>query len=336
MAEPATCGGFFPLQTCVSTRAENSRTGHLNCATGYYNARSAIWSLISSNAIRDVLLPRYICPVVFGAVEQAGAEGRFYNVRPDLTFDYAELERLSADCSLLVVPSYFGVIMPDLGALRCVRRRTGCRVLLDYAQALYEPCPRDFAAVYSPRKFLGVPDGGFLTVGCDSGLDAPGEPETKVDPSIFGDRLSCHGIRLEYPGAACLEAFRALENGMPFGQIRMSDLAAGIFAAFDHDSACARRIENYETLAELLGEPLARHSSVPLCFPLPIRPERFDSVRRDLIEQGIFIPYYWPGNNEWMKPGKGVLAFPVDHRYDKADMAAVSERAMAVLHERQG
>lgn len=336
MAEPGPWGGFFPLEPWGSRPGENTRIAHLKGANGYYNARSAIWSLISFNSTRDVILPRYICPVVFRAVEQAGAEARAFSAAPDLTFDYSQLERMPGDRSLLVIPYYFGVRSPDLDALASIRRKTGCSILLDCAQALYEPCPDGFAAVYSPRKFLGVPDGGFLAVGRDSGLKLPEKPSARVGHAVFGERLACHGVRREYPDADCLESFRSLENGMPCGNIGMSDLAMAIFTSFDHDRACERRITNYDTLSSLLGEPLARCRSVPMCFPMPIRPEVFERVRHDLIEQGVFIPYYWPGDDEWMSPGRGVLAFPVDHRYDPGDMAELSDRAMRVLHGRSG
>jgi len=336
MAERTTWGGFFPLEFRTPHIGVNSRIAHLKGATPFYNARSAISALISSNPVRDVLLPHYICPVVIQAVEQAGATMRFFPINPDFTFNYKELAQMARDGSLLVIPCYFGVRMPDLDALASIRSQTGCRLLLDYAQALYEPCADGFAAVYSPRKFLGVPDGGFLAVGGESGLKTPGKPERKVETSVFGDRLACHGIRLEYPGENCLDSFRLLENNMPCGNIRMSDMAMGIFKAFDHDSACERRLRNYETLAACLGKPLAESTSVPLCFPLPIAAEDFDSVRRHLIENGVFIPFYWPGQDEWMRPGRGVLAFPVDHRYDSADMAAVSELAEKFIQGRSG
>ncbi len=322
------------MEIPVLLHGGNTRIEHLNSALTFYNARSAIVTLIGENNIKDVVLPNYICPVVNQAVEYAGAKIRYCSVNPDFTFSYSELAAISRDETLLVIPSYFGVYMPDINALTSIRSQTGCRILLDYAQALYEPCPETFAAIYSPRKFLGVPDGGFLSVGGESGLATPEKPMEKVERSVFEDRLACHAVRREYPDDDCLDSFRFLENNMPCGNIRMSCMASDIFRAFDHNSACEKRMQNYDTLASCLDAPLVHCSSVPLCFPMPIRPEEFDSVRHHLIEEGVFIPYYWPGNDEWMKLGKEVLAFPVDHRYNSGDMAYVSELTVETMQGR--
>ena len=334
MADRKTYGGFFALERCHGARGENSRICHLGGAISFYNARSAIAALIRENAFRDVVLPHYICPVVHRAVEETGAPARFYPVTPDFSPDYSTLAAMVREDTLLIVPAYFGVCLPDMEALSLLSRGTGCRVLLDYAQALYEPCPAEFSAVYSPRKFLGVPDGGFLLVGAGSRLKAPAQPVHKVDQSVFGERLACHGTRGEYPSGDLLDAFRALEQNMPSGAIRMSGLAMSIFTAFDHDAACAQRTANHDALASALGSEPAGGGSVPLCYPFRVDPSRFEPMRKALIKAGVFVPFYWPGPPDLMRPGTGVLPLPVDHRYNFKDMAAVAGAVIEILHGR--
>lgn len=335
MDDRRTFGGFFPLEKSTDFRGNNTRIAHLTGAIQYYNARSAIAGLILANSITDVVLPHYICPVVIKTVEQAGARGRFFPVSPSFRIDASGLEAMVRRDSLLIVPDYFGVYMPDLQALSAIRSRTGCRILLDYAQALYEPCTEEFAAVYSPRKFLGVPDGGFLTIGETSDLIPPAQPGARVDPSIFAERISCHALRGEYPSGEYLTTFRTLEERMPCGSFRMSGLALSMFMAFDHDRACEKRIRNYDTLSAALGRPTLQSNGVPLCFPEPVAPGRFEDIRQHLIEKGVFVPFYWPGLPDSMSTGRGVICLPVDHRYTCNDMVSIFEEFIRTSNGRQ-
>lgn len=322
-----TYGGFFPLDLPEIAGSGDPAIAHLSEARPFYNARSAIGELIRANGIVDVLMPGYICPVVARAVEAAGAAWRTYPVRPGFAVDWLNLSYTARQHTLVIAPSYFGVYMPDMDALEEMMDVSGCRILLDYAQALYAPCPDRFAAVYSPRKFLGVPDGGLLVLGRGSRLKDPPPPLLKVDQEAFGDRMKCHGIRLEYPEGDALDLFRRLEREMPAGPYRMSDLALARLRTFDHSRAAEARRANYRALAESLPEAPPPPGSVPLCLPLPVTPDSFNFFRRSLISKGVFVPHYWPDMPETVEDlGRTVLCLPVDHRYSPDDM-----RAMAAL-----
>ncbi len=328
-----TYGGFFPLDLPAAQGRSGAATSHLAECRRFYDARSALAELIRANGIADVLMPGYICPVVYRAVENAGAAWRTYKVNPGFSIDYMNLSYTAKQGTLVIVPSYFGVYMPDIESLEEMMDISGCRILLDYAQALYAPCPDRFAAVYSPRKFLGVPDGGLLVVGRGSRLREPPVPLLKVDQAVFGERMSCHGIRLEYPHGDALDSFRRLERDMPLGPYRMSDLASSLFDSFDHASACEARKANYAALSSALPDGPPPSPGVPLCFPFPVTADSFNFFRRSLISKGVFVPYYWPDLPEAVDDlGRTLLALPVDQRYAPSDMAAMA----ALLAARPG
>jgi hypothetical protein len=337
MADRRTLGGFFPLEVPdQNPLSPDPSIHHLEGAFRYYNARSAITELVRANRIPRAAAPDYICPVVHRAVESAGASFTVFPAEPGYRFDYDRLSGLVRDGWLLIVPSYFGVFMPDPEALAEIMSKTGCRILLDYAQALYEPCPGKFAAVYSPRKFLGIPDGGFLVCGSGSGLLPPENPVLKVPEAVFGERLACHGIRGEYPDGGALETFRRLEQGMPSGGFRMSDLAWRLFCSFDHGHAAARRRENYGLLASMLENPAASRERGPLCYPLTSQPEDFHRVRNSLIARGVFVPQYWPdlaGGADRLS--RSVIPIPVDHRYGPGEMETMAGEVMQVIQGRR-
>ncbi len=321
-----TLGGFFPLEVPASDRCPSQSTGHLETGKRFYDARSALAELIRASGIADVLLPEYTCPALFTAVTSAGAAWRTYKVRPGFVVDYQTLMYTAKQGTLVVATSYFGVYRPDLESLEEMMDLSGCRVVLDYAQALYEPCPDRFAAIYSPRKFLGIPDGGIVVVGRGSRLREP-LPVLKVEETAFGERVACHAARGEYPQGDAADVFRRLERDMPCGPFRMSDLASTLFDAFDHDSACSARRANYATLLEALPDGPPPADGVPLCFPFPVEPDSFAFFRRDLASKGVFVPHYWPDLQEGFDDlGKGLLALPVDQRYTTGDMTEMASR----------
>lgn len=326
-------GGFFPLDFPARPDPGQTALKHLEFAKPFYNARSAIGELIRSSGIVDVLMPAYTCPVLFKAVEASGAKWRTYKVAPGFMIDYQGLSYTAKQGTLVIVNSYFGVYDPEIEQLEEMMDLSGCRVLLDFAQALYSPCPDRFAAVYSPRKFLGVPDGGFLVVGQGSRLREPPVPLIKAEEGVFGERISCHSVRGEYPQGEALDVFRRLERDMPTGPIRMSDLAQTLFKSFDHGAAVAARKANYEILQVCFPDKAPPCRGVPMCFPLPVEAERFPQVRRRLTDAGVFVPHYWPDLPEQFEDlGRTVLALPVDHRYTEEDMKAmvpVVEKAAA-------
>jgi hypothetical protein len=328
-----TYGGFFPIDLPSVIRTSRS-TEHLAGCLRFYSARSAIAELIRANGISDVLVPGYLCPAVNQAVLHAGATCRTFRVSPGFTVDPVDLIKAAGQDTLVIMAGYFGVYMPDPGALEDLMDFAGCRVLLDYAQALYAPCPDRFAAVYSPRKFLGVTDGGLLVAGRSSRLETPPEPQRKVDPTLFGDRMACHSVRLEYPDGDVLGSFRRLEGAMPLDPYRMSDIATRIFDLFDHDSACAVRLENYNTLSSTLRHSPPAASSIPLCFPTPVAREVFGAIRRSLLSKGVYVPHYWPVMEKSSEDlAETALCLPVDQRYARDDMIAMAGLVRELMDE---
>ena len=332
MPDSKTYGGFFPLEIGSVTDTRNASIEHLRFSLNFYNARSAIAELIKVNQIHDVMLPSYICPVVYQTVEKAGAKSRYFTINSDFSFDYTVLSKMAKQETLVILPSYFGVYMPDIDVLIGIMHTTGCRILLDYAQALYEPCPEAFSAIYSPRKFLGVPDGGFLSIGKESRLVPPPQPMIKVSPTVFGERLACHGVRLEYANGSSFDSFGHLEQTMPYGSLRMSELAMSIFTAFDHDAACGIRRRNYNEIASFSADVLLVKltllplllASIPLCFPLPVHKNIFSHLRSYLISNSVYVPHYWPDLTRTLDDVHNtILALPIDQRYTSDDMSVI-------------
>jgi hypothetical protein len=290
-------------------------------------------ALLRANGVREALIPSWTCPVIPQTLSGAGIPWMEYGLGHDLQPDWEQLTRHACSDAAVILNSYFGVVMPCRDRIERLRAETGARILLDHAQSLYEPCPSGCAAFYSPRKFVGVPDGGFLLTGVESGYEAPPAPVEHVEPDLFSERLCCLGLRREYGSAEAWEMFRRLEKAVSPGPTAMSSLSYDIFASIDHGSMASTRRANYAALAGALGLPgLFGSQTVPLCLPLAVTGPS-EPARRRLVEKGIFVPRYWPGVDADKDMGCNLLALPVDQRCTAGDMSRLSIEVAQVLVE---
>lgn len=291
----------------------------------YQSARAALRALLEQTSFTKVLIPAYVCDSVPRAVEDAGLEAQFYHLDSDLL--PSDLPALADDVALLYV-NYFGICTCNVARLRQLVPEY--QLVIDNTQALFAEKGPELAAIYSPRKFVGLPDGGLLAV---NGVDIrpPGEED-----SGSLDRMDHLLIRLA--GSAregyshFQESGRSLEDTRP---LRMSRLTDRLLASVDMASAKRRRRANFEQLAEALGHLNLRAwrldaESVPLCYPLTLDRD-MKAVRGRLAQQGIFVPAYWEDARPRTDVGSvehslldQTLALPCDQRYgvEQIDMLA--------------
>ena len=163
MSAIAPIGGFFerhdPDDRAGGISVLEAWTGDRVWA-GFVNARSAFAALVESLSGVTVWLPAFVCsdlvdPSFAGRV-------RFYPVGQGFVPDLAGVEAAMAAGDLVLVVAYFGE--PVAEAVEAfARRRPDLRIVEDRAQALDPgPAAEDRWVLYSPRKLLGVADGGLL------------------------------------------------------------------------------------------------------------------------------------------------------------------------------
>ena len=130
-------------------------------------ARSGIFLLCKLLKPGRVWLPAYLCHSMVESVKFADTNIEFYPVSVDLKL--AELDWTSKVRAgdIVVCIDYFG-FESETEVHRAVKERDAWLVQ-DAAQALlseYERPQADFV-LYSPRKFLGLPDGGIIQSTCN-------------------------------------------------------------------------------------------------------------------------------------------------------------------------
>jgi hypothetical protein len=304
-------GGYFELETQADKGLPHPG------ALWFQSGRAALLALLESCAPARVWAPHYVCSSVTDTIAQAGAQVRPYRI--DESLHIAEDIAL-AETDLLIVVNYFGVRDAHVRSL-CARFDPE-KLIVDCTQSLFSAPFDCLATLYSPRKFVGVPDGGALA----TSMDLP-EPET-VDQASF-DRLLPLIRRLAFSPEAGFEENRRAQQGLE-GQrpMRMSMLTHRLLAGLDYPRIAEARKRNFALLHAQLAEDNALALDLdaigaPMCYPFLVRASGF---REFLIQRRIFVPRYWDGVGA--HPDAGVEAclaeqlvpLPCDQRYGEAEM----------------
>lgn len=283
-------------------------------AMRFQSARAAFAALLMAGRPRRIWMPWYNCETMLEPPEMAGVPIARYRI--DTHFAVADDITLADDEWLLYV-NYFGV--GDTAIARLFSRFPRERIVIDNSQALFSPSAACLATLYSPRKFFGIPDGGYLV----TELDVPAPPE--VDTGSIG-RFEPLLMRIDQgpeAGYDGIRAARATLRGQP--PKRMSALTQRMLEHIDYRAAAARRLSNYARYHSLIGAdnalPVpAEPTHAPLCYP-------FWNHRTDLhaalAARRIFVAKYWPnmrgatGGSEDLeyRLATECLALPCDQRY---------------------
>jgi len=298
--------------------AERQHFGAYGCA------RAALAALLAQRGARRVWLPAYACSALAEAV--AGLEVRWFGVDADLRVDAAGLGAQVARGDVVVGIDYFGRA-PDSDFLELVAARRDVVWVEDRAQAMHTGAPMwGEVALYSPRKLLGVGDGGLL-VSDDPPPAAFGRPAPPPLAQTLRaeDPLGRHPDRW-FPAFQDQERRFGVDCGVmsPATRARLGEVAA--------EPLIAARQANARRLAEALPDlALWRGETfdfAPMAFP--IRVDNRDAVAAALADEAIYCPVHWadlPSDAAAFptahRLARELLSLPCDHRYGEADMARI-------------
>lgn len=345
MAEPI-IGGMFGLEEALATDATPPpflREGSLLLL----NARCGIRLLVERLSPQQTWMPSYLCGAMLDAVDPRVTRLQFFPIDEGLAIESRNWLNNVRPGDLVFFVDYFGFPL-DQDCAREVRQRGGI-VVEDACQALLSGHVGECAdfVLYSPRKFVGVPDGGVLEA--RKVLKLPevllGKPPERwrlkaVEAAVLRREFDrCGGERDWF------RLFREVEDEYPVGHYAMSDLSAALLrSALDYVAIARRRRENYQTLADALGRwavlPDLQPDVVPLGFP--IRCKSRDVVRERLFSRHIYPPVHWDIRGRVPdtflashRLSLNIMTLPCDQRYDRSHLArlvsSLSECGMSVL-----
>ncbi|MNJ22582.1 hypothetical protein D3C77_169550 [compost metagenome] len=320
-------GGYFELELSSGRQLYP----HAKC---YNSARSAFKSLLLQTQPTRVYLPYYICDVMQEVLQDTPIEILRYALSPSL--ELLELPKLSTG-ELLLYVDYFGLKSTYVEAV--LAPYYGTRLIVDNSQALFSPPLPGIATLYSPRKFVGVADGGWLVNGPDP-ITLPRSSSQQRFSALLG--------RLEDQPQPHYDAFQRAEHALRQEGVRaMSRSTERLLDSIDYPHVARRRIDNLSYLRTRLD----RHNRfnewpqapvAALCYPLLVdSAETANRLREQLLAQHIYVPRYWvevdlaeqaPTNERnW---ANCLLPLPIDQRYDITHMHRLLSIVITALEGR--
>jgi hypothetical protein len=306
-------GGYFELEL-------PDRGGFLHDDGVLLNSgRNALeYILRSLPDIKHLWIPYYTCEVVFEPVKKLDIPFSFYHINEKLEID-SSIELGAGD--YLLYTNYFGI---KDAYVECLASKYGIRLIVDNAQAWFtDPIPGT-NTIYSPRKFVGVPDGGIAY--CPYGIDFE-----QFEQDYSYERFSHLLKRIDVGPTEGYQDFRENSKSLVNQPIRsMSKLTKRLLKSIDFEDIKKRRIVNFRHLDVCLREmnslsiPASSSFVCPMVYP-------FLSSNTDLrgwmIENRVYVASYWPNVTEWTN-GVGqehelsscLLPLPCDQRLITEDL----------------
>ena len=295
-------------------------------------ARSGIAFLMGYLVPNSVWMPSYLCDVMLKAV--VGSQVKFYPIDACLRIASKEWMNALREGDLVLFIDYFG--FPTEEEMVQAAKQMQAWVIMDASQALLSNTAQPLAdfVLYSPRKYLGVPDGGILATN-NPAISIRDQQLPTPPPSWWLRSLRASVLRYEfdqYGGEReWFNIFRQVDSEGPINPCQMSELSQLLLQHhFDYPSIAQRRRDNYTRLLEQLGEyalfGTLPQGVVPLGFPVRVRNR--DHVRQYLFEHNVYPPVHWPIEGsvpdrfqDSHRLSDEIMTLVCDQRYTADDMA---------------
>ncbi|MET3034944.1 hypothetical protein ABXT08_02465 [Chryseobacterium sp. NRRL B-14859] len=313
-------GGYFELETPArKAGCPGDNAIILN------SARNCLEYILRAQKKSKIYIPYYTCDVILEPVKKVNFEYEFYDVDSNLEpiFNYENIK----DHEAFLYTNYFGIkdhFIKDLV------QKIPDHIIIDNAQALFSPVIRDIDQFYSPRKFVGVADGGLLYT------------DKKIDQTFERDesyqRMSHLLKRIDLSAEQGYADFSENDKSLENQPIRtMSNLTERILLGIDYENIKERRKENFLFLHTALKEKNKlsidlSEMSVPLIYPFRTDDK---NLRQKLINEKIYCATYWPNVLNWCTEDqnsytltKEIIALPIDQRYSINEMKKILECIM--------
>lgn len=297
------------------------------------NARSVLIAILKIKGISKIWLPSFCCSSVVKALLNDFIV-KFYPIDYNLKVIKTEWLHSLDSVSAFVHINYFGFTETTLFEEII---NSGVFIVEDASQSLLS-FPRSSLShitIFSPRKFVGVPDGGISIINRNINFRMPKLKE--IPHSWLIDAVEMLIQRREFDELGgpktWYDLFNKTKETIPIGNYKMSSLTYSLLReGFDYDEISIKRVKNYNYLFEQLsdlaifGPPT--EGQVPLGFP--IRCINRDKVKLALYEKNIFPPIHWIIKNHIPddfihshRLSNHILTIPCDQRYDEDDMKRI-------------
>lgn len=309
-------GGYFELEI-------PDRGGFLHDDGVLLNSgRNALeYVLRSLPDVRHLWIPYYTCEVILEPIKKLDLSFSFYQIDERLEIqDSVELK--TGD--YLLYTNYFGI---KDHYVRQLADRFGMHLIVDNAQAWYADSISGTSTVFSPRKYVGIPDGGIAF--CSTGITIE-----KFEQDSSYDRCSHLLKRIDLGPSAGYQDYRQNSRALVDQPIkRMSKLTERLLKSIDFDAIKQKRKKNYMYLEtrlrtdNMLCLPDSSSFECPMVYPFLTKEY---SLKERLIQNKVFVATYWPNVLEWDRQSgfetrlaHDLVCLPIDQRYGESEMEEI-------------
>jgi len=305
-------GGYFELEQPRGNGIFHSGALALN------SGRNSLELLLSLFSYSNVYVPVYTCDVILGTLRKLDKTVIFYNV--DSTF----LPIISSlkEKSVLIYTNYYGLNTRNVKQVV----ETYQSVIVDNSQAFYDLPINKVPTFYSPRKFFGVPDGGYAYTWVSNSFDLKVSDLDLRSVSHLVQRLN-GDIQEGYSSFIDNEQLLS-DKSLSL----MSNFSTRVLAGIDYSQVKSIRNYNFNYLHARLKSKNRFSDFIndaeyecPMFYPYWI--SNGSELRERLIRNRIFVPMYWESvlNHEERSDLEtdlvnNVVALPIDQRYSRSQM----------------
>ena len=302
-------GGFFQLE-------ENAANEFHQNALKLNSGRNALKYILISKKPNKVYIPYYICDSVIEVIEQLEINYDFYFINKNF-FPVFNKELSVGELFLYV--NYFGINDHNVYELS---KTLSNHLIIDNTQSFFSFPQAGIDAFYSPRKFVGVADGGYLYTNTLLNFSY----ETDVSYEKYTHILK----RTDINAHESYNCFQENEERFKKQAIKkMSKLTKTILKNIDYERIQRIRKENFEYLHQSLNEfnqlPISyEKKQTPMIYPLLIYN---DQLRQILLNNKIFVATYWKevlarvdARSTEHDFSRFLIPLPIDQRYGKNEM----------------
>lgn len=296
--------------------------------------------ILKNQRIDVVYAPSYCCVSMLQEFLDCGLKIVFYGINfENGKFTY-QISKVRPH-SIILIMSYFG--LNTVEAHRTIERlhNSGAIIIEDIThsllreEAISNNC--DYA-VASLRKWFPIPTGGWA--GKKRGSFSE-KPELDSNHAVQ-EKIAAMKEKYDYLTGKVESKENFLLTQAKFENdlihvdrmLKIDDLSLSIIKHLNRDEIANRRrqnagilIDGLRNLSSIIQIPqIDTTVDVPLFIPVLMETEKRDSLRKYLIDRGIYCPVHWP---EVMGAAVGIrkneLSLICDQRYSAGDMKAIVE-----------
>jgi len=306
-------GGYFEL--------ELSRQGfyHKKCLS-LNSGRNCLDYILMCNKFNKIFIPYFICNSILEPIMRNKLQFEYYHINNDFEILY-NLNNIKSNEAFLYV-NYFGIKTEYIKDISTKIKN----LIIDNTHAFFNLPINNIDTFYSPRKFFGVPDGGYLYT--NNKLKS----NLQYDNSF--DRFKYLLIRADLNAQSGYIYFKENEKNISSVPLRlMSKITKKLLLSINYNEILKKRHFNFQYLHNKLKH-INKISSIlnlePSLFVYPFYTEEADNLKDKLLKNNIFTATYWVEVLEKVKKKsseysfvKNIVNLPIDQRINYSQLKKI-------------